>query len=201
MVVETAARWRERGVKRIHDLGCGAGRHMAFLQAQGFEVIGSDLAPRGLSVCCERLAGADLCPDLVRADMSRLPFADAVFDATISINVLNHGHRAALQAAIDEIQRTLRPGGEALLTVLNTGDWRCGSGEEPEPNTFVLAEGPEQGIVHHFFDEHDLRAWMSGFELIHLQRERKLQTTSTAPGDRQVYRDQWQVLLRKSRTR
>lgn len=194
-----AARWAEQAVKRIHDLGCGAGRHMTFLQAEGFEVIGSDLSPRGLCACRERLVEADLQPDLVRADMSRLPFSDRVFDATISINVLNHGRRASLQAAIDEIHRTLRPGGEVLLTVLNTWDWRFGKGDEPEPNTFVLDEGPEQGIPHHFFDEDDLRDWLKDFELVELTRERGLLELSTAPGDRPVHRDAWEVLARRQK--
>lgn len=197
VVVRTAARWRKRGVELIHDLGCGAGRHMAFLQREGFEVIGSDLAPTGLAACAASLEDADLPRALVLADMSALPFADEVFDATISINVLNHGHRATLQRAADEIFRTLRPGGEALLTVLNTRDWRCGSGEEPEPNTWLLGEGPEAGIAHHFFDESDLRDWLAAFALIDLQRVRALQDRSTAPGDRRVFRDLWQVLVRR----
>ncbi|MFP4249929.1 MAG: class I SAM-dependent methyltransferase [Armatimonadota bacterium] len=195
-VVDVAARWRRNGVKRIHDLGCGAGRHMAFLRSEGFTVIGSDLSPRGLAACAGKLEDAGLPHVLALADMSRLPFADGVFDATISINVLNHGTRERLQQALDEIHRTLRPGGEVLLTVLNTWDWRFGSGEEPEPNSWVLEEGPEAGILHHFFDEDDLREWLGEFEIIRFERERALQKRSTAPGERPVYRDQWQVLAR-----
>ena len=197
VVIEVAQRWREHGIRLIHDLGCGAGRHTAFLLTEGFEVVGSDLASHGLSACRERLAEAELKAELVRSDMSSLPFGDGVFDATISINVLNHGRRSALQAATDEILRTLRPGGEALLTVLNRSDWRFGSGEEIEPGTFVLGEGPEKGIPHHFFDEPDLRAWLGAFDFIDLRRERAEQTSSTAPGDRTVYRDLWQVLVRR----
>ena len=170
---------------------------MAYLLSQGFEVIGSDLAPRGLTACCQRLTEAELRSDVVLADMSSLPFADEAFDATISINVLNHGYRAELQAAIDDVFRTMRPAGEVLLTVLNTGDWRFGNGEEPEPNTFVLAEGPEKGIPHHLFSQDDLRAWLGAFEFIDLARERVAQRASTAPGGRPVHRDGWQALVRR----
>ena len=196
-VVAVAARWRAAGVTCIHDLGCGAGRHMAFLQAEGFEAVGSDVSPRGLAACAEQLREAGQPRRLVRAEMSAQSFADAAFDATISINVLNHGTRAALQAAIDEVHRTLRPDGEVLLTVLNTWDWRFGSGEETEPNSWVLGEGPETGILHHFFDEADLRDWLGRFEIVELERVRGLLELSTAPGDRPVYRDAWQVLARK----
>ncbi|MFO8082164.1 MAG: class I SAM-dependent methyltransferase [Armatimonadota bacterium] len=196
-VVDAAARWWSDRVERIHDLGCGAGRHMAFLQSEGFTVIGSDVSPRGLAACAGKLEDADLPRVLALADMSSLPFADGGFDATISINVLNHGSRAKLQQAADEIRRTLRPGGEVLLTVLNTWDWRFGSGEESEPNSWVLGEGPEAGILHHFFDETDLRDWLSAFEIIRLNRTRELLELSTAPGDRPVHRDAWRVLARR----
>ncbi len=196
-VVAAAQHWRQGGVELIHDLGCGAGRHMAFLQAGGFEVIGSDVAPRGLEACARQLREADLRAALVRADMSAQPFADASLDAAIAINVLNHGTRADVQRAIDEVHRTLRPGGEVLLTVLNTWDWRHGSGEQVEPGSFVLADGPEAGILHHFFDEADLRAWLARFEIIDLQRVRGELTLSTAPEGGPVFRDAWQVLARR----
>jgi len=196
-VVAAAGRWWERGVRLIHDLGCGAGRHMAFLQASRFEVIGSDVAQRGLEACASQLREAGLRAALVRADMSAHPFADAAFDAAIAINVLNHGTRADVQRAIDEVHRTLRPGGEVLLTALNTWDWRYGSGAQVETASFVLADGPEAGILHHFFDEADLRAWLAGFEIIDLQRVRGELTLSTAPDGGPVFRDAWQVLARR----
>ncbi|MFW6437459.1 MAG: class I SAM-dependent methyltransferase [Armatimonadota bacterium] len=197
-VVDVAERWRERGLTVVHDLGCGAGRHMAFLQSDGFRVVGSDLSPRGLAVCAAQLEASELPHAVTLADMSSLPFADDVFDATISINVLNHGDRAHLQRAAGEIYRTLLPGGEVLLTVLNTWDWRFGSGVEAEPNSWVLGEGPEAGILHHFFDEPDLRDWLGGFEILQLERVREVLQLSTAPGDRPVHRDAWKVLARRN---
>ena len=197
-VIAAAPHWRRAGLRHIHDLGCGAGRHMAFLQSEGFEVIGSDLSPRGLAACTRQLRGAGLPRAVIRADMSVLPFSDGAFDATVATNVLNHGSRAKLQRAADEIHRTLRPRGQVLLTVLNTWDWRFGSGSSPEPNTWVLADGPEAGILHHFFDEPDLRAWLAAFEILQLERVRGLLELSTAPGDRPVYRDAWQVLARRA---
>jgi SAM-dependent methyltransferase len=195
-VVSVAPRWREEGRRVVYDLGCGAGRHMAYLQAEGFEAVGSDVAPNGLSVCRAQLAAAGLPAKVVRADMTACPFADATFDAAVSTNVLNHNPRALLQRALDELHRVLKPGGEAYLTVLSTDDWRCGSGEEVEPNSFVLAEGPEAGILHHFFDEADLRDWVRGFTLLDLQRIRGSSTSSVRAGGDPVEKDAWAVWLR-----
>lgn len=196
-VVAVAARWLAQGRRRLYDLGCGAGRHMAYLQTHGCEVIGSDVAPTGLAACAERLRAAELPHRLVRSDMTAAPFPDVSFDAALAINVLNHNRRALLQQAIAEVHRVLVPGGEFYLTVLNTWDWRYGSGEAVEPHSFVLAEGPETGSLHHFFDEADLRDWLGGFELVSLTRERGELKLSTRPDGAPVTRDAWAVLVRK----
>lgn len=196
-VVQMAARWAAAGRRHLHDLGCGAGRHMAYLQSEGFVVTGSDVAVNGLTACAERLRQAALPACLVRADMIHAPFADACFDAALCINVLNHNPRAMLQQSLDEIHRTLRPGGECYLTVLNTWDWRYGSGEQVEPDSFVLAQGPETGILHHFFSEADLCDWVRAFHLLELHRERGQLRLSTAPHGAPVMRDAWSVLLGK----
>ena len=170
---------------------------MAYLQTAGFEVFGTDVADNGLTACGEALRRAGLEARLTRADMTAAPFSDAVFDAVLSTNVVNHNPRALLQQAVDEVHRVLRPGGRLYATVLNTWDWRYGSGEQTEPDSFVLAEGPETGILHHFFAESDLRDWLAAFEIVDLQRERGELTLSTRPDYRPVIRDAWAVLARK----
>jgi SAM-dependent methyltransferase len=39
---------------RVLDVGCGAGRHSLYLQAQGFEVVGLDNSPLAIQVCQSR---------------------------------------------------------------------------------------------------------------------------------------------------
>jgi len=39
---------------RVLDVGCGAGRHALYLQAQGFEVLGVDVSPLAIQVCQAR---------------------------------------------------------------------------------------------------------------------------------------------------
>lgn len=196
-VVTMAKRWARQGRRLVYDLGCGAGRHMAFLQLVTFAVIGSDLAENGLRACADMLRKAGLPANVVQADMTRAPFADGTFDSGIAINVLNHNPRALLQQAIAEVARVLRPGGEFYLTALNTGDWRYGLGEEVEPDSFVLAAGPEAGILHHFFSEPDLRDWLRAFEIVSLERQRGELRLSTRPDGAPVMRDAWAVLIRK----
>jgi SAM-dependent methyltransferase len=48
---------------KVLDIGCGAGRHSLYLQAQGLEVMGVDNSPLAVEVCKARgLQNARVCP-------------------------------------------------------------------------------------------------------------------------------------------
>lgn len=54
------------------------------------------------------------------ADVRRLPFADGVFDVVVSNSTLDHFASATdIPASLRELRRTLRPGGELVLTLDN----------------------------------------------------------------------------------
>lgn len=87
--------------RRVLDLGCGQGRFARRLREAGACVIGQDPSRR-------MLARAAPVPR-VRAAARRLPYADAVFDAVLAVEVLEHV--PDLPALLDEAHRVLRPGG------------------------------------------------------------------------------------------
>ena len=47
--------FKKKGIKRVLDLGCGAGRNLVYLLEKGFDVYGIDCAPEGLKIINERL--------------------------------------------------------------------------------------------------------------------------------------------------
>ena len=67
--------------RKVLDLGCGSGRHVAPLRARGASVVGLDLSRQLLDV-----ALVDVTPRLaaVRGDMRFLPFGSEVFDVVVS---------------------------------------------------------------------------------------------------------------------
>jgi 2-polyprenyl-3-methyl-5-hydroxy-6-metoxy-1,4-benzoquinol methylase len=102
------------------DAGCGDGRFLAALPALGpvpSRLVGVDIADSILATARRSTAAAGVDPELVRANLERLPLGEAEFDLVVSIQVLEHLLDPA--AGIRELARVLRPGGTLLLSTDN----------------------------------------------------------------------------------
>ena len=107
----TFARYLRKG-ESILEAGCGAGRIVAALLAEGFEVSGIE---RSEEVVAAVRQGAPFL-DVSRGDVERLPLEDSSVGAYVSLGVVEHlegGPRVALQ----EAARVLKPGGRAFVSV------------------------------------------------------------------------------------
>jgi SAM-dependent methyltransferase len=159
---------RDRGCRRMVDLGCGSGRHVVFLAQRGFDLIGVDNSPAGLSLSYDWLTQEGLPARLVRADMRRpLPLAPGVADAVISTQVIHHALLATVQGTALEITRILRPGGILFVSVPSRMDPNE-TFTEIEPGTFVPISGGETGLPHHIFSADGLASLFPGFTVLEL---------------------------------
>ena len=109
--------------------------------------------------------------EIVNSEMSKLPFADGVFDAVISTNVLHHTLAAGIEQTVEEVHRVMNDRAEGFLMTLSEHDYKNGTGSLLEPGTYVLTEGDEEGIVHHFFSEEELLSHFGKFGIISVQEE------------------------------
>ena len=94
------------GAGRILDVGCGDGQISRSLAAAGSQVVGVDPTWNQIRVAAERGGG----PDYLRSGAQELPFADDSFDAAVACLVFEHIDE--LDAAIAEVSRVVRPGGQ-----------------------------------------------------------------------------------------
>lgn len=118
-----AALLEQAGIEPGHnvlDLGCGTGTLLLMLQAARPDVtamgIDGDWSILALAAAKGRRAGQRL--RLVTAFADRLPFAANRFDRVVSTLLLHHLDRATKCAALAEVFRVLRPGGE-----IHIADW------------------------------------------------------------------------------
>ncbi|MBI5206876.1 MAG: class I SAM-dependent methyltransferase [Candidatus Firestonebacteria bacterium] len=157
---------KDAKLKYILDLGCGIGRHSIYLAKKGFLVSAFDKAEYGLKLTKELLEFQDLKADLKNHDINCFPYpySENYFDAVISINVLYHTTSVNGLKAIKEIKRILKPGGYALFTLLSIYDPEYGNGLEIENNTFIFSHGYEKGVVHHFYNENEVKKIVSLFD-------------------------------------
>jgi SAM-dependent methyltransferase len=103
-----------RGCKRILDAACGNGRYSKFLlrRADPDAVLTSfDLSPAMLRRARGRLRNNRVT--FAVADLTRLPYADACFDAVVCGWVLEH--LPDPRVGLRELARVLEPGGKLLL--------------------------------------------------------------------------------------
>ena len=161
---EWIRRLRLSGATRVYDMGCGLGRHSVYMAKEGLSVVATDISPRAVAATQQALSAGGLEAHVACADMTSIPFPDERFDGVLSIDVLEHGTRSAMEQAAAEVLRVLRPGGLLLASFTPRSRWiaqsECPQGML-EDNT-LRCYGPEQ-TVHHLVDEAEIRELLSGF--------------------------------------
>lgn len=101
----------------VLDVGCGQGIDLAEYALAGARPTGVDLTARHVELANRHLQLLGLSGTAVEGDAEYLPFSDASFDRVSSNGVLHH--TPDMPAALREIRRVLRPGGEARVLVYN----------------------------------------------------------------------------------
>jgi ubiquinone/menaquinone biosynthesis C-methylase UbiE len=119
---------------RVLDVGCGTG---LLLRELGKGAVGLDLSPGMLRRARRRNPGAPL----VLADAEHLPFREGVFEAVLSVTVLqNLPHPPQ---ALREMARVVREGGRVVVSTLRKKQGREVRGWMEEAGLRVVEEGEE----------------------------------------------------------
>ena len=96
----------------VLDVGCGAGRHLLYLQQQGHAVLGIDSSPGAVELCEKQGAPALL------GTAQNLPCDDGVFDTILALgaNLGLLGGREESLITLREWARVAAPGAQVLAT-------------------------------------------------------------------------------------
>ncbi|MFG2193990.1 class I SAM-dependent DNA methyltransferase [Streptomyces sp. NPDC048639] len=143
-----AGRWAEHVLRRhgagdrVLDAGCGTGRDIAYLQAQGRDTLGIDMAGTMLTYARAHHPG----PEYHRADLRGFEL-DRTVDAVLCLDssLLYCHSNEELAGFLGSCRRHLAPGG-LLVAELRNGAYFLGAGEGlGVPHTRTLTW---QGVTH-----------------------------------------------------
>ena len=111
-----AQRWQKG---KLLNIGCAHGPD--FLPFEGsFDLYGVDFSTEMLKFARKYSQKFQFAVNLSLADASHLPYPDETFDWAISVATYHHiKGKKERQAALNELRRVLKPGGEAFITVWN----------------------------------------------------------------------------------
>ena len=116
-----AGRWQKG---RLLDIGCAHGPDFLPFK-QDFDLYGVDFSPEMLKFAWKYSQKFNFAVNLSLADAGCLPFPEETFDWAISVATYHHiKGKEERQAALGELRRVLKPGGEAFITVWNRGQSR-----------------------------------------------------------------------------
>lgn len=127
--VSSYSRITGTGEIRALDFGCGAGRHLLFLNGLGIKAFGVDISEKSLEIARDLVrleaAGSELSQDagsrILRTDGRLIPFPDNFFDFAVSHGVLDSMSWKAAEQSVRELSRVLAPNG-LLYTDLISGE-------------------------------------------------------------------------------
>ena len=126
------------GTGRVLDIGAGTGRSsIMVLEARpqstlvALDLFGASFGqhfgdtgtPQQRLIANLKAAGVDQRASIETADMRKLPFDAATFDAVVSAYAMDHLNRDGSRQSLAEAARVLKPGGDFLLMVIAKEPW------------------------------------------------------------------------------
>jgi SAM-dependent methyltransferase len=192
-VLEFIASQSPRERTDVLDLGCGLGRHAIAFARAGFSVTATDASEAAIEHLSKWAQDLSLDIRTLVCDVlsDRLPATG--FDIVLAYNVIYHGDRHQLAAAIDHVEKLLRAGGLFYLTCPSREDGKYGFGREVAPHTFMSEKSITPGDIHYFADKTDLDQLLSAFVPVKIDKREGYWVNK---GARQFY-STWHVLVRK----
>ena len=111
-----AQRWQKG---KLLNIGCAHGPDFLPFK-QNFDLYGVDFSSEMLKFARKYSRKFGFAVNLSLADVCHLPYSDETFGWAISVATYHHiAGKEEQQAALNELKRVLKPGGEAFITVWN----------------------------------------------------------------------------------
>ncbi|MGC9037827.1 MAG: class I SAM-dependent methyltransferase [Candidatus Micrarchaeia archaeon] len=164
--------FKRHGVRKVLDVGCGAGRHTYLLAKAGFDVYGFDISMKALQINKKLLKKHKVHAKLRRWDMLKAwPYKTGFFDAVFASRVMYQFRMKEIKKNVNEVRRVLKKGGYLFWegpTYKTTGNlFYKEKLKFIEPGTWLSIGGPYDGHAYHRFkDKKEVTELLKGFKML-----------------------------------
>lgn len=148
----------------VLDLGCGNGRNLCPIKGK---IYGTDFSDSQLNYAVKKAVERGIDFEPVIADCCSLPFSDNFFDSAICISTIHCiDEEEKRKKAVEELQRVLKPGAEAMISVWNK-EREISKGKKEEMLGFIAVDGKSYKRYYYYFSEEELIALLksAGFNV------------------------------------
>ena len=177
-VVRFVAYLQEIGITppaTVIDIGCGKGRNSIFMASKGFNVQALDYIQSALDTAVQLAEHRKVLDKITfkRAEIDKpWDFPDDFFELAIdSYSSIDIETKEGRDVYVQELYRTLKPGGFALVTVVSADDeWEkqlIAASPGAEPNSTIW---PQSGKFQKDYTESELRGFYKDFKIEQLQK-------------------------------
>ena len=161
---------------RVLDLGCGKGRHSLYCARKGMDTYAVDSAGNALEVLRKASEEEGLSIRISKSNIREMPYEDLFFDAIVSVNVLNHGHRKDIKDYFAESFRVLKKGGLFYIIGLPLDflkDVKGPDTKEIEKGTFLGLNTLDSDVPHHLFSRDEIGELLKDYEILSMENFRE----------------------------
>jgi SAM-dependent methyltransferase len=202
--------WKQAGITKILDAGCGDGKNLAWSIEQGCFGVGVDASASALDSCRDYLDRRGLKNKyllLPARELESVALRDEEFPGIICIDVLGHSQHP--RQIITELIRILQPGGQLYLSVFHPDDgcrlgprMRSGknSGEYWYTPSVPSESAPNLEYYYHFYTEPEVRDELLAnlpIEILKLEYKEWLEPPHERYREEEHRHASWFVLLRR----
>ncbi|MBC7107242.1 MAG: class I SAM-dependent methyltransferase [Methanomassiliicoccales archaeon] len=160
--------FKEKGAKKIIELGCGEGRDTIMFLKEGFEVIAFDYSPVAIEHLMQKAKSNQLSESLtamIHDARDGIPLTDECVDGIFSHMFFTMQlTEKELDFIFQECLRVMKAGGFNIYSVRNIHDPHYGKGIHRGEDMW---ESPQKFVVH-FFSLEKVKRLARGYEICHI---------------------------------
>jgi 2-polyprenyl-3-methyl-5-hydroxy-6-metoxy-1,4-benzoquinol methylase len=156
-------------LKHVLDIGCGTGKYLKILQADGFKADGIDSSETAVEMTKKTLGDNSM---VLCVNMFEFEIPKNKYDLVISISTIHHGTKEQVQNLINRIHEAIVENGRIFISVPDfesSKKWNTFKDhKEIAEGTFAPLSGPEKGLPHSFYTKEEAQKLFSKFSDLQL---------------------------------